>query len=139
MKTRIARTFDQSSQAQKILRWQNVLRVLNALTPHERKKHFDMGSWGQKTECGTVACAAGHCGLDPWFRRQGFKMNFKTLHGRDYTGGKTKDIISVFPERNPNQFFGNRGMQAVFVNGAIETVPEAIEATKAYIAELQGA
>ena len=56
-------------------RWNNAVRVLTALTPHERRKHFDMSNWGQKTACGTVACAAGFCGLDPWFRRRGLKLN----------------------------------------------------------------
>src|SRR5205823_4978616 len=41
--------------------------------------------WGRKTDeedgnppsCGTVACAVGHAGLDPWFRRRGLKMDLK--------------------------------------------------------------
>jgi hypothetical protein len=60
---------------EKIERWENVLRVLKGLTPHQRAHHWDMESWGYNTHCGTVACAAGHCGLDPWFRRRGFKLN----------------------------------------------------------------
>lgn len=67
------KNFNDCTQAQKIARWENVLRVLQALTPHQRRKHWDMSNWGVKTDCGTVACAAGHCSLDPWFRRRGFK------------------------------------------------------------------
>lgn len=59
-----------------IERWENVIRVLRNLTPHQRKYHFDMTTFGRKTDCGTVACAAGHCSLDPWFRRRGFLANF---------------------------------------------------------------
>ena len=55
-----------------IERWENGLRVLKAMDPHEREKHFNMALWGKKTDCGTLACAAGHMSLDPWFRRRGF-------------------------------------------------------------------
>lgn len=49
--------------------WEQALRVLQQMTPHERKNHFDMRSWGHRTDCGTVACLAGHCYLDPWFQK----------------------------------------------------------------------
>lgn len=55
-----------------IERWEQCLRVLRDLTPHQRKKHFDMGGFIQDTACGTVGCAAGHCAMDAWFRRRGF-------------------------------------------------------------------
>lgn len=55
-----------------IERWQNALRVLKAMTEHEIARHFDMSTWGRKTACGTVACLAGHCALDPWFNERGF-------------------------------------------------------------------
>src|SRR6202020_70353 len=60
-----------------IERWENCLRVLQNLTPHQRKRHWNMARFGYKNECGTVACAAGHCGLDTWFRRRGLKLDFK--------------------------------------------------------------
>lgn len=59
---------------EKLIRWDNAERVLKNLPKHERQKHFDMNNWGVMTECGTVACAAGHCGMDPWFIKQGFKL-----------------------------------------------------------------
>jgi hypothetical protein len=58
-----------------IERLEQAIRVMRSLTPHQRKKHLDMRHWGYETECGTVACAAGHCGMDPWFRRRGFKLS----------------------------------------------------------------
>jgi len=48
-------------------RWEQALCVLDGLTPHERENHFNMGTWGRRTECGTNACLAGHCSLNPWF------------------------------------------------------------------------
>jgi hypothetical protein len=70
------KTWDECSKKEQIERWENAVRILKSLTPHQRKEHFDMSHWGAKTPCGTVACAAGHCGLDPWFRKRGFKMDF---------------------------------------------------------------
>src|SRR6267378_1550966 len=75
-KGEIMKHWDDITPKEQIARWEQVLRVLRGLTKHERKKHFNMGFFGQKTSCGTVACAAGHCGLDPWFRRRGFKLDF---------------------------------------------------------------
>jgi hypothetical protein len=57
-----------------IERFEQLIRVLRGLSPHERRKHFNMRNWGIETECGTTACAAGFCGLDPWFRRRGFRL-----------------------------------------------------------------
>lgn len=57
-----------------IERYEQLIRVMQALSPHARKKHFDMRNWGQRTDCGTTMCAAGFAGSDPWFRKQGFKF-----------------------------------------------------------------
>jgi hypothetical protein len=38
-----------------------------------------MTMFGQKTDCGTIACAAGHASLDPWFRKRGFTGEFDIL------------------------------------------------------------
>ncbi len=64
------------SVVQLIERWQNGLRVLQSMDPHEREKHFNMALWGRKTDCGTVACAAGHFSLDPWFVTLGFSSHW---------------------------------------------------------------
>ncbi len=93
--------FHTLSASDQIGRWENVLRVLNNLSPHEREKHWLMSSWGFETDCGTVACAAGHCGLDPWFREQGFKLDFVNGHhsiGEGYVAN----------------FFGSRGTGWIF-------------------------
>lgn len=57
-----------------ITRYRQLIRVLGNLPEHEATKHFDMQTWGRDTECGTVACAAGHAGLDAWFVEQGFHL-----------------------------------------------------------------
>ena len=68
------KTFDDISFAEKLARWQSAERVLTGLPKHVREQHWGMEHWGVQTECGTVACAAGHCGLDPWFIKRGFKL-----------------------------------------------------------------
>ena len=93
--------WDDLTPAQKVRRWEGVERVMKKLTPHQRKKHFDMGTWGEKTECGTVGCVGGHCGLDRNFMRQGFRMH---LSGDDTT-------FSV----EPDMFFGAPGFYRVFL------------------------
>lgn len=110
--------------AQRIERVENLLRVLRALTPHERKKHFDMGTWGAKTQCGTVACAAGWAGMDPWFKRRGFVM--------------LPDTWDCFPKMSPYQFFGYDLFYDVFVNSrAIRTHAQAVRKISLYLKTLK--
>lgn len=106
------------TKKQLIERWENCLRVLKALTPHERRKHWDMSWWGEKTDCGTVACAAGHCGLDPWFRRRGFQLNFKKGYG---------GLVIDMPI-NPDDFFGLKYAYRVFYgSGSVSQVIRKVE------------
>src|SRR6266478_9843916 len=96
------------TRKEKIARWEQVLRVLRGLTKHERKKHFNMSFFGEKTACGTVACAAGHCGLDPWFRRRGFRLDFDKI--------VTWNGETVFSENvsSSEDFFGSVGSNNIF-------------------------
>jgi hypothetical protein len=64
-----------------IERYEQVKRVLEGLDEHARKHHWDMSIWGTKTDCGTVACAAGHCSLDPWFQERGFRGEIRGTDG----------------------------------------------------------
>lgn len=57
-----------------IERYQQLIRVMDALPPHERELHFNMREWSVETDCGTTMCAAGFCGMDSWFRSQGFSL-----------------------------------------------------------------
>lgn len=98
---------------QKVERWEQLKRVLKALTPHERRKHFDMGTWGYKTACGTVACAAGHAGMDPWFRRRGLRLKVGS------------GVLNEFPLMHPREFFGGAGTDNVFLTPA-DSVREVI-------------
>lgn len=122
--------FDECTKAQQIERWENVLRVLSNLTPHERRRHWDMSWWGYKTECGTVACAAGHCGLDPWFRRRGFKLDF-------YKSWITQDWSSSMPIE-PEDFFGKVGCTTIFYNETRRSVGTVIREVRAYLKQLRG-
>lgn len=125
------KAFYEITQKHQIERWENVLRVLRALTPHQRRKHWDMGSFGQRTDCGTVACAAGHCGLDPWFTRRGFKMIFRPdLY--PYDGSTTNFGNNGSPVR---EFFGS-GAGRIFFNGNSRTVGKVIKEVLAHIKTL---
>ena len=54
-------------KAKSIERLEQVVRVLEELP---RAKKFNLRTW---MTCGTTACACGWAGMDPWFRRRGFK------------------------------------------------------------------
>jgi hypothetical protein len=112
------------TQADYIERWEQALRVLESMTEHEREKHFDMDSWGVQTPCGTVACLAGHCSLDPWFRARGFASNF----GQNGT--------LWFMNQMPSDFFGEVGEAQVFLKmGA--SYDEVVGLTKDFIRYLK--
>lgn len=105
-----------------IERWQNVHRVLDAMPEHERQKHWDMSIWGRQTDCGTIACAAGHCGLDAWFRERGFKLDFLGRESR----------ISNVPD-----FFGLEGTSRIFWDSTQRPVETVIDEVRRYGAELE--
>lgn len=143
---------------QKIERWENAERVLTSMTPHERRKHWNMSVWGIATECGTVHCAAGKCGLDPWFRRRGLKL--KPVSVQDVLLKMTdnsydevpseltlKDILRTDFEDTHGDFegeydttigpvptfFGETGARAVFYNPTLRPVSTVIKEIKHYI------
>ena len=107
-----------------IERWENAVRVLRALTPHERRKHFNMEFWGEKTDCGTVGCAAGHCGLDPWFRRRGFKLEFDHYG----SGDLSTDV---------EKFFDADGVLAIFYDPTVRSVGTVIKEIQQHIKNIK--
>lgn len=55
-------------------RWRQLIRVLEGV-PEQK---LNMGTWcDDEAECGTVACAAGWAGMDPWFVERGFRTSLK--------------------------------------------------------------
>jgi hypothetical protein len=132
MATNVASGAKAPTNQQLIERWQNVLRVLRALTPHQRKRHWDMQTYGQATDCGTVACAAGHCGLDPWFRRRGIKTTVDSRWGWDTHFGRPNQRVMQLSE-----FFGEDGVDNIFLNTDRRSVGEVIREVKAHIKALQ--
>lgn len=118
-----------------IERWENCLRVLQSLTPHQRRKHWDMSKWGEVTDCGTVACAAGHCALDPWFQRRGLKMTF--VQKIDEWGEEHTDV--KFDEDLVPVFFGETGTLQIFYDTNRRTVSAVIKEIKDYIKRLKTA
>lgn len=106
-------------------RWENALRVLQQMTTHERRRHFNMGSWGQKTECGTIACLAGHCSIDPWFKHRGFTSAFEKIT-------KNHPPQLCFTGQEPEIFFGHGGYNAIFLN-CCATFTEVVRDVKKHI------
>ena len=120
--------WNQCSKKERIARWENVVRVLENLTPHQRRKHWDMSWWGELTRCGTVACAAGHCGLDPWFRRRGLRLNLV----KDEYGISQPD-----DSWDPEGFFDEYGFRAIFLNTDPRPVSKVIKEVKAHLERLR--
>jgi hypothetical protein len=119
--------WEDASKKQQLARWENVLRVLRGLTPHERRKHWDMSYWGRPTECGTIACAAGHCALDPWFRKRGFASMLGEGTGTEWLG---------WEYFGPRDFFGH-GAQKIFHDCTPRSVGAVIKEVQRHIKDLK--
>lgn len=117
-------------------RYQQLIRVMRGLSKHQRKKHFDMRHWGHRTSCGTTMCAAGFCGVDPWFKRQGFRF---TANGSGFTikyrDKSSWDAIEEFFGLMKGERKEGYAIHRVF--NFPETVNEVIEAAKERVAELR--
>jgi len=111
---------------EKIERWVNARRVLRGLSRHERKAHWDMSLWGRKTDCGTIACAAGHCSLDSWFIDHGFEGY--------YIGSSTKFLRFTM---QPDFFFGITGTGDIFLNQNRRSVSQVIREMTRHIKDLK--
>lgn len=124
-------SFRNISLAKKIERWANLQRVLENLSEHDRIHHFCMTIWGAHTECGTVACAAGHAAMDPWFRKQGLRLVFIKRFG---VFNDPKNPRGYVP--NVHQFFGYYGTDTILTNANPRSVETVIEEIKNYIIRL---
>lgn len=122
----LCRPFYQCTPEQQVQRWEQCLRVLLELTPHERRRHFDMSVWGRKTPCGTVACAAGHCALDPWFNDRGFSILFS----------ERTPMQPTWPGMRPDVFFGHRGYEQIFIR-TWYTFDQVVSAVRKHIRKLK--
>lgn len=129
--------FDQLSKKEKIERWENVVRVLQNLTPHQKRNHWNMAEFGAKTDCGTVCCAAGHCEADPWFRRKGFRGKY--FKGELVSTEKYlwRDSEYKWFGQTVYDFFGTRGSEDIFMNTSHRPVSQVIKEVNAYIKELR--
>lgn len=108
----ISGSWDEIPHSEKVVRWERAFKTLDDMSAHAVDHHFNMRVWGLKTECGTVGCAAGKCGFDPWFRRRNFTLDFvNTYHGETAT----------FTNHGPIAFFGVEGYEDIFINDFDET------------------
>ena len=125
---------------QLIQRYRELIRVMKKLTPHEREHHFNMNSWGVKTDCGTVMCAAGFAGSDHWFRRQGFSFSKRDLeihfHGRVSWRAIEMFFGYLSGDHNVYDAIGQRREMAHPVFGKPTSVDEVIAAAEERIRKL---
>jgi hypothetical protein len=100
-----------------------------------------MSQWGYKNDCGTIACAAGHCSFDPWFRRRGFKGKLVAIPG--YCGSEPElrfddgSVNGVWMENVIERFFGptegDDSKDHIFSNETPRSVGVVIREVKARI------
>lgn len=119
-----------------IRRFKELIRVMQALTPKQRKHEFDMKNWSKITSCGTVKCAAGWAGSDPWFRKRGFRTResvFSNTLVPTFRG--LAGWVAVY------RFFGYVGLEEVAEAKAVfltpDTVQEVIRAARQRIKALE--
>lgn len=108
--------FRDASASVRLERWTQLLRVLQDLPEHERVKHFDMSEWAQQTDCGTIACAAGHAGMDRWFQGQGFILDFELNMMSSVEG-----------------FFGREGADRIFYDETRRPIEQVEQEIRDYI------
>lgn len=131
------------TQKQLIERWENVLRVLQGLSAHQRRKHWDMSNIAYATPCGTICCAVGYCGLDPWFRRRGLKTEIEPLPpevGDDEIDGYGLGMVQArHSSSDVDTFFGDEGTYTIFWNATRRPVGQVIREVRMHIKRLRAA
>lgn len=134
------KTWEDCTLEEQIERWEQCQRVLEGLDEHKRTKHWNMGEWGLDTECGTVACAAGHCGLDPWFIERGLELIRIGAGTRTLGAMSFRDTWACLSYSNMPviDFFGYQGADLIFHNVRPRPVEDVIEEVKHYIRHLRG-
>lgn len=84
------------------------IRILKTIPP----SRFDMGRFASFTTCGTIACIAGHCAMDPWFNTQGFTLRTAHPHIPAFAGHEGRRAIAKFFDLSHAQvahvFYANR-------------------------------
>lgn len=145
------RLWNDCTADEKIERWLNVDRVLNELTPHEREEYWDMSVFGARTACGTIACAAGHCERDDWFRAQGlvglynaesswmFEIVFyhKNIVVTALLDKATIDGQVVPFSTMVMRFFGDIGSGQIFLRSKPRSVDAVIQEVRGFIMTLR--
>jgi hypothetical protein len=85
-----------------------------------------MHTFGEQTDCGTIACAAGHCAMDPWFRKRGFIGEFPEGYGE-----------MQFQKLSVDEFFTSYDLETfgtdIFWDSRQRPVSQVIKEVKAYI------
>lgn len=110
-------------------KFQQIVRVMNTLNPSQ----FDIQVWHHSSNCGTVACIAGHCAMDPWFIDQGLTLVPVIQAGGmapEYQGSWGLEALSRFldiPMETSAWLFGPAGRPRETVEGATKRVLQVLE------------
>ena len=133
--------WEKISVTEKVERWENALRVLKFLPPEVKKKHFDMASWGYTApECGTNACAAGYCGMHPWFIERGLELLPEKISKSAFKKGEMG--IGIFKGYSVNSspvglFFGHKGANKIFYDGTDRSVTQVMKEIRNHIKDMK--
>lgn len=124
------KNFKKCTLKEQVKRWQQAIKVLQRLTPHERRNHWNMTIFGLENECGTTACGAGFCAMDPWFQRRGFVGYFNRRGELVGPAGRPLGDATA-------KFFGQNGSDEIFFDGHQRGVTEVIKEMKVHIKNLE--
>ena len=99
-------------------RFIQLLRVMYEV--RDKGKGFGLWEWYVKgnNECGTTACVIGWAAMDPWFNKQGLRLNKAGIpiisQGAMSTGWfAVREFFDVSSERADELFTGYRSLDSV--------------------------
>lgn len=103
------------TKAELIERHEQLLKLDDVLTKHEKSKHFNMEVVGNTTACGTNHCLCGFAGMQPWFRERGLVTIVSPC--ADGIGlSKSHELATQYDDDdvNWNVFFGEDAYNEIF-------------------------
>lgn len=99
------------TKAELIERHEQLLKLDDVLTEHEKTKHFAMSHYQHETPCGTSCCLVGFAATQKWFMERGI-----TIYR-----------LRRFDEDLTDDFFGDGAWNEMFTSGLSAIWPEAMQ------------
>jgi hypothetical protein len=116
------------TKAQLIERHEQLLKLDEVLTEHEKTEHFSMKTFATKTSCGTICCLAGHAARQPWFAERGFTLD---------PDGKIPVFDSFYGGDACDAFFGAGAYVEIFEYSLSGYWPEAMNRVRARLERIK--